>query len=79
MCEVKTSPQVGLGLTKEDNETWRECAIRYGKAYGMDREVAESYDAEIASSEDESTAAWSACRDWDVLNIFVNGTERKAR
>lgn len=79
MTEAKTSPSIGLGLTRESGETWRECAIRYGKAWGMEREVAESYDAEISSGEDESTAAYAACSDWDVLNIFENGIERKAR
>lgn len=68
---------VGLGMTKEKDETWRECALRYARPWGMEHEVAETYDAEIRSGSDEAEAAWTACYEWDVLSLIENGVEKK--
>ena len=59
----------GLGITKNEGETWREAAIRYATKFHMQGEVEETYDHLIADGENEASAAWGACLEWDVLDF----------
>lgn len=57
---------VGLGLSREDGETWKDAALRMARPWGLEIEVAEWYDSEVARGEPEDQAAWAACYEWDV-------------
>lgn len=59
-----------LGLKRNDGESWRDCAVRYGKRYSMEKEVVGWYDQAIKDGDTEEEAAWSACCEWDVLDII---------
>lgn len=54
-------------LKREENESWRDCAIRQASKYGMADEVAQSFDS-LLEFEDEENAAFDACYEWDVLD-----------
>ena len=57
-----------LVLTRNENESWLECALRYAKPYGMEHEVKEYYDEFIANGSTEENAAFDACLEWDLLD-----------
>lgn len=59
-----------LGIKRQPGESWRDCAIRIGRQYGLEHEVTEDYDAAIARGETEEEAAWGACYEWDVCEII---------
>lgn len=58
-----------LGIKRNVDETWRDCAIRYARTYGLEMEVAESFDAHIRAGVSEEDAALGACLDWDVADL----------
>lgn len=49
-----------------DEETWRECALRYGKKYGLEAEVRDEFDKAVKRGSDEREAALCACLEWDI-------------
>ena len=55
-----------------DDESWRDCAARYARPHGLEREVLEIFDAEKAAKldKDEAVIAWDACYEWDVLPLI---------
>ena len=59
---------IGLKITKLPSETWRQCALRYGKRHGLEHEVAEAYD-KIAKDEYDDEAAWEAVNEWDCCDL----------
>ena len=61
---------MGLRLIKTANETWRECAARYGSKYFLEEEVLKIYDYDLAHGAEEFQAAYDACYEWDVLDYF---------
>lgn len=61
---------VKVGIRRNEGETWRECAIRYGRRFGLQREITEMYDAAIKHGEIEEQAAWGACLEWDVADVI---------
>lgn len=75
--ETKKTPEIGLGISRLENETWRECALRYGKHYGMEGEIEDSFNDYVARGDAEEEAAWAACLDWDVASIFKDGIEQR--
>ena len=64
---------IGLGLTKEPDQTWLEAALAAAKPYGLETEIREEYDACIRRGESEGDAALHACMEWDVAMLFVDG------
>lgn len=61
---------MSLVLRREGSETWREAAIRQASKFSMQDDVAASFDAEAPVTEnDHAQAAWSACYEWDVLDL----------
>jgi hypothetical protein len=58
-----------LAIYKEAHETWRECAARYGRNNHLEAEVLEAFDANLRNGDDEATAAWGACYEWDVTDL----------
>jgi|GEM_PF-6465627 len=52
-------------ITRYPDETWRDCAARYGRRYGLESEVLRSFDRLIATGVDPETAALDAAGDWD--------------
>jgi len=62
-----------LILHREKGETWREAALRQAEKFGLQDDVAHSFDAEKAVTEDEQAeAAFHACYEWDVLDLEPN-------
>lgn len=64
-----------LGIRKNVDETWRECAIRYGKKYGLQDEVETYFDAAVKRGTPEDEAAFYACGEWDVLDFIPDDEE----
>jgi len=62
-----------LRLKRRPDETWKECAVRCAKSYGLDRIVGEFYDIFIEHGMSEERAAFSACYEWDVCE-YVEDT-----
>lgn len=58
-----------LVLYRNDEETWREAAIRQAKKHGLEWEVEEAYNEAVNSGVQEDRAAFSACFMWDCLDI----------
>lgn len=68
--------EVGLALRREENETWKDAAMRVAKKYGLEEEVGEAFDKYTAQGDSEEQAAWAACYDWDLLDVaFVGGSD----
>lgn len=60
---------IGLRIKRTDDETWLECALRYGSKFGVEVEVREAYDHYITEGDTEEEAAFSACYDWDICEV----------
>jgi hypothetical protein len=59
-------------VTRKPGETWRQCVERYGAACGLETEVLEVFDREVAEGLTEGNAAWCALREWDLLDFENN-------
>jgi hypothetical protein len=59
----------GLGITRKEGESWRDCAIRYASLYDLEAEVTVAFDGYIEDGDKPEDAAWKACYDWDVLDL----------
>ena len=60
---------MSLGITKNDDESWRECAARYGRKYGLESEVLDVFDEARAAGESEADAAFIAVTEWDCADL----------
>jgi hypothetical protein len=65
----------GLSITKKDDETWEECALRYASKHGMAEEVSASYKRALSDGLDEGDAALAACMDWDIAELVEEPDE----
>lgn len=69
--------EVGLRLERQENETWKEAAMRVARAHGLEGEVDEEFKKHIEEGKSEEQAAWCACYDWDLLDVaFVGSSNR---
>lgn len=59
---------MSLGCARREGESWRECAARYGRAWGLEREVLEYFDRFVAEGDAEARACWGALLEWDCLD-----------
>jgi len=59
---------VGLGVTRLENESWRDCVIRYAKTQQLEQECVELYDA-LVKHDPEEDAAFTALYEWDCLDL----------
>lgn len=66
---------IGLGIRRQDGETWLEAALRIAAKYGMAREVKEEYDELRQRGVSEEEAAWAACYEWDVAELLEDDDE----
>jgi len=57
-----------LVLKRWEKESWKDCAIRYAKHYGLEEEVIEEYNKAINLGCAEDEAAYCACEEWDILD-----------
>lgn len=57
-----------LKISRKDNESWKECALRYGYKYGMDEEVLEEYEKLKAQGMTDREAAFYACVECDICD-----------
>lgn len=64
------SKSVGLGCHRRDDESWRDCALRYAHKWGLEREVMEMYDDSKASGAKDEDACWHALYEWDLLDLM---------
>lgn len=60
--------EVALVIRRRDGETWRQAALRLARKYGMEEEVAASFDEYRREGSSAEDAAWCACYDWDVID-----------
>lgn len=60
---------MSLRVLRQDDESWRDCVIRYAEPWGLEDECLEIYDEELAKGATEAQAAWAACYEWDVLDF----------
>lgn len=58
-----------LKITRNEGETWRECAERYAKPYGLQSDVLFTYDRAVEAGISEGDAAFQACYEWDVVDF----------
>jgi hypothetical protein len=65
--------EYSLGIERKEGETWRECAARIGRQHGLESEVLYFYDEDIKAGVPEDKAAWGACLEWDVCDMYVDG------
>lgn len=61
---------MGLGIRRQEDETWYDCAMRYAKKYDLESEVKDDYDQGIKDGDSEEEAAWGACYEWDILEVI---------
>lgn len=62
------SAKVGIGITRREGESWRECVARYGRKHGLEEEVLNEFD--IDQNPDEAMRAWGALLEWDIGDLF---------
>ena len=70
-----------LSATRSDDETWRAAVLRIAARYGLEKEVLTEYDQRIEEGVEESTAAWEALYEWDLLDfrrVNDQGTDRES-
>jgi hypothetical protein len=66
--------EVGLKCERLENESWRECVVRYAKKYGLETEALDDFDSAIKREENPKDAAWSALYEWDLLEMYEEET-----
>ena len=62
-------PEATFKIARIAGETWRECAARIGRKYGLEHEVLAEFDKNVAAGDPEDDAAFNACWDWDVCEL----------
>ena len=62
--------KTALGIKRNPDESWHDCAMRYAKKYGLEHEVEKEYQESIAAGESEESAAWCACYEWDICDLM---------
>jgi hypothetical protein len=60
---------MSIGISRLDEETWLQAALRYAAPWGLEWEVEEFYNRAIARGETEEDAALEACMEWDVAAL----------
>jgi hypothetical protein len=58
-----------LRLTRQDDETWLDCALRYGRRHGLETEVEASYHRYHDAGLPPIEAAIQAAEDWDCCDL----------
>ena len=67
---VITEQRIAYVLPRMEKESWLDAALRMGKGKNLQEEIKHSYDKYINLNYIEEKAAWSACYDWGVLEMF---------
>lgn len=62
-----------IGITRAENESWLECALRHARPYGLEEEIRAEYTANIRAGLPEKDAALVACIEWDVALLAEDG------
>lgn len=60
---------MSLVLTRMPEESWRDCALRVARKFGLEQEVEDKYDERIDAGDSSEEAAWCACYEWDILEF----------
>jgi hypothetical protein len=60
-------------VQRDADETWREAVAKQGRKHGMEREVLETFDAELVRNPDvdQADAAFHACYEWDACDLVT--------
>lgn len=58
-----------LVLTRKDNESWLQAALRYAEPWGLEGEVEDCYHNFLKEGYNEEVAAFEACYEWDILDF----------
>lgn len=70
---------MGLSIKRNEGESWLDCALRYGRKYGLEHEIKTEYDESIAAGNNEEDAAWGAVYEWDCCDLTVEGDRKTKR
>lgn len=65
--------EVGLGVRLREGESHRDAAIRIGGKHGLEYEVVGLFDRFVEEGQEEGDALLSACMEWDVAEMVVDG------
>lgn len=67
--------EVGLKITRNPGESWRDCAARYGRAEGLEFEVTQWFDdiMRYQPGVGEERAALEAVCEWDCCDLAFDG------
>lgn len=64
---------VGVGIRRGENETWRECAQRYGRSWSLEEEIDRLYLHYVKEGKSPRRAAIDACYEFDVIEMTEDG------
>lgn len=62
--------RIGLKIERFEEESWRDCAARYGRMHGLELQVTIAFDAANDMGVSEQDAAIMACREWHVCDLW---------
>ena len=68
---------IGLGIRRNPEESWLDCALRSAEPFGVQHEVREDYERFRRVGQSEADAALHACMEWDLCLIVQDGENRK--
>lgn len=55
-----------VGIVKRQDESWRDCVIRYAEPRHLKEQVIRHFDLMIELGQSEEEAALSSCEEWEV-------------
>lgn len=58
--------RMSQSIVRKENESWRDCALRYARPLNLEREVAKAFDDAIGRGEDHAAAAFLACEELEI-------------
>lgn len=61
---------LGIGFSKQPDESYRDAVARIAGKCGLDNECLEIFDRLIAQGDTETEAAWCALYEWDCLDLI---------
>lgn len=70
LTTIRRPTKMPIGLTKRDDETWLDAALRRAKLHGLEIEVEDHYNKRIACGVPEDDAAFEAIMEWDLAEFL---------
>lgn len=60
--------EIGIGVTRLEGESWRDCVKRYASKYGLEVECLQEFDND--PDPNEARRAWGALLEWDIGDYY---------